>query len=295
MKQTRFFTLVCLLSIVLLWGSLPYAHGQTILYEKNLLSADADSSNPEDIFLALGKACRVEIITHGEEFSQKAVTIHFKNKPLKEGIKTLVKVCGVKNYIMDFKQDKAGDQKPAKLDLYMGGSGDYVLVRGADTPQEENSAKLTVATDIESANQMGQDSSREEIPSDKGSFAEGGNFKWDGSAPIAFPEYKGELDYAKSKNVWPNEAKEFSKNSMSILPPAIRGMMADAIIITSDEVAQERGAGTITPDITAEAIARLARSANMPPDVMKNIPKSMSDFNKPRVPISAENLKEQYR
>jgi len=94
---------------------------------------------------------------------------------------------------------------------------------------------------------------------------------------------------------WQGEAKDFAKQSMDIMPPAVREGTAEAIIRTCDEVAKEKGSDSITVDITSAALERLARKSNMPPELMKNLPKTMADMNKPRVPIDPAHLNPEYR
>ena len=94
---------------------------------------------------------------------------------------------------------------------------------------------------------------------------------------------------------WQGEAKDFAKQSMDIMPPAVREGTAEAIIRTCDEVAKEKGSDSITVDITSAALERLARKSNMPPELMKNLPKTMADMNKPRGPIDPAHLNPEYR
>ena len=61
------------------------------------------------------------------------------------------------------------------------------------------------------------------------------------------------------------------------------------------QIAKERGTDTITSDITAEAVQRIGKQAGMPSDVMKLMPKSAADFDKPRIPIDSSQLQEEYR
>ncbi len=64
--------------------------------------------------------------------------IKLKDIPIRDAVKRLVRVCALKNYLMDFKNDSQGKSRLVKIDLYMGGSGLRVLTTGKKTP-----AKIT--------------------------------------------------------------------------------------------------------------------------------------------------------
>ncbi len=268
----------------------------TITYKNNLLSVDALKVKPEQLFIELGKQCATDIIAHGDVFPESEVTLRFDKLPIKQAIKTLVKACGLRNYLMDFQGDKPETTRLAKLELFMGGSGQRVLSKAADytsvanvqpavTQQQKNDRIESIANETMASGKL----------QNKSSFAPGKKLPWDGSAPLEFPEYKGDLPYDKSKYPWQDDAKLFTKKSMSVIPPAVRDSIADPYIRACDEVAQERGASTITPDIAADALERLAKGFNMPPAVMNTLPKKLDDFNKPKIPIDPENLKPEYR
>jgi len=254
-----------------------------VVYEKDLLSVDAINVKPEDLFLALGRQCKIEIIAHGNVFPDQPVSITLQNTPVKEAIKTLVRVCGLKNYMMDFKKEKNGSARLAKLDVFMAGAGERVLVKADEKPAETTTM------------QPSQQPPAKQETENSSSFSKDAKFQWDGSAPINFPEYTGPIPYEASKYAWQDDSKTFTQKTLDIIPPAVRDTMAGALVTTCDDVARERNVQTITPDIVAEATDRLARQANMPPMVMKNLPKTMEDLNRQKIPIAPEQLKEQYR
>jgi hypothetical protein len=267
------------------------AENPEIVYKDGLLSVDAEKVKVEPLFLELGKQCNIDIIAHGDVFPEKDITINFEGLSIKEAIKRLVRACNLKNYLMDFKKDSSGQSRLAKIDLYMGGGGQRVLTRAKDVPSEKTATK----TRQPDRKKPGQDKPRKPDKMPKSSFNKESGFEWDGSAPIDFPEYKGELAYDKSKYQWDEGAKEFSDRSMDLIPPAVRDMVSDMVIKKSDEVAQEQGSDTITSEIFNEAFHRLAKEANMPPNVMKVIPKTKEDLEKPRVPIDSKHLNEEFR
>jgi hypothetical protein len=284
-------SVIMIIIITILWLTAVHATQENprIVNKNGVLSVDARDIKPEELFIALGKQCDIEVVTHGDVFPDAVVTISFENLPVKEGIKKLVKACALKNYLIDFQGGSLENKKLAKLELFISGSGSKVLTKGAalqKQPELEVKQK-SVAMQMKDLGESGQ-------LRDRKSFVEGADIKWDGSALLDFPEYQGKLEYNKSTYTWNDEAKEFSHKTMSTVPPAVRDIVADYIIKESDEIARERGARFITQNIVAEALQRIGKNFNMPTGVMENLPKNMDDLNKPRIPVDPRDLNPEY-
>jgi hypothetical protein len=291
-RDNKSIFLMIVITIVWLSAVSAVQENPRILYQKGFLSVDAQKIKPEAIFTALGRQCAIEVVTHGDVFPNEEVTISFENLPVKDGVKKLVKACGLKNYLIDFQGESVENKKLAKLELFIGGAGTKVLTKGAE-PQKQ--PERTLVEQEKSASQQMKDLRESGQMKDKKSFAEGADVKWDGSALLDFPEYQGKLAYDKSKYTWNDEAKTFSHQTMNTVPPAVRDVVADFIIKECDEIAQERNASVITQGIAAEALQRIAKSSNMPPMVMQNLPKNMEDLDKPRIPINQGDLNPEYQ
>jgi len=238
------------------------------VYQNGLLSLDAESVQPEDIFRAIGNACNITVIAHRAVFPDRPVTIHIAGQPVKEAVKTLVRTCGLKNYLLDFKKGKDGSTQLAKIDLFMGGGGKRVLVRPAEVPENPAPAQQPVAPP--QAMEPGS------------SFSNDSKFQWDGSASIDFPKYTGSVPYETSKYSWNDDAKTFTKKTLDIIPSAVGDIVVGSLVAACDELARERGAPSITPDIVAAATEQLARRANMPPMVKKAFPGPWKTSKSPR-------------
>jgi hypothetical protein len=275
-----------------------------IIYKDGLLTVSADNVIPEKIFLELGQVCNIDIITHGNVFPEKGVSLKLKDMPIKEAVKRLVRTCALKNYLMDFKKDPQGQSQLVKIDLYMGGTGQRYLTQGrGKSGQKAAGKKVKTEKNTRSDSVDKQKSTRSDSADKqkknkmpyKSSFSKDTDFVWDGSAPIAFPEYKGEIAYDQSEATFDDSAKEFSEKTMDMVPPGVRDMVSEQIIKMSDQIAKERGTDTITSDITAEAMQRIAKQANMPPQVMDLMPESMDDFDRAKIPIDSDQMQEDYR
>jgi len=267
-----------------------------IIYKDGLLTVSADNVIPEKIFLELGEVCNIDIITHGDVFPEKAVTLKLKDMPVKEAVKRLVRTCELKNYLMDFKKDPQGQSRLAKIDLYMGGSGQKYLTQGKKQPASKSAVSKTADKKGETQKSTRSDSVNKQKNNKrpyKSSFSKDTDFVWDGSAPIAFPEYKGELPYDQSEATFDDSAKEFSEKTMDLVPPGVRDMVSEQIIKMSNQIAKERGTDTITSDITAEAMQRIAKQAKMPPQVMDLMPETLDDFDREKIQIDPEQLNQE--
>lgn len=294
MKKTGQYYFAVLLLWVSVFCAVPAFAGQKleiILDADGLLTVTAQEAMPEDIFLELGKECDIEIIVKGEKLPENEVSLNFEKMPVKQAVKRLVKACGINNYLMDSKKDSQGVSRLVKIDLSVGGSGQRVLTPGKrNKPVKQPAATAKkVISPSKVKNQKAGDRSYDT------SFKRDTDFQWDGSAPIAFPEFKGELEYGKSEFAWDEEAKTFSENTMDMVPPGVRQLVSEQIIKMSDQVAKERGVDTITPDITAEAVQRIGKQSGLPPNVMNLMPKTADDFDMPKIPIDSDVLKEEYR
>jgi hypothetical protein len=279
-----YVTVLALLAIVPLAGTTGYTAEKPgtpqIVYVHNLLSVDAVNVQPEALFTTLGKTCNIEVIVHGEVFPETLVSIQFSRVPVKEAVKRLLKACALRSYVLDLQGEKP-EIRIAKLELFVSGSGERVLTRSAESLAQSHKAEKPQAERQEAIDQR----------EDKNSSVKDSGNSWDGSAMLDFPKYSGEVPYDKSSYKWQGEAKDFAKQSMDIMPPEVRDGTAEAFIRTCDEIAKEKGSDSITVDITSAALERLARTANMPPELMKYLPKTMADMNKPRVPIDPGHLK----
>jgi hypothetical protein len=293
----KYFLLPAVLSLFFLNNVSVFAADELeIIYKDGLLTVSADNVIPEKIFLELGEVCNIDIIAHGDVFPEKVVTLKLTDMPVKEAVKRLVRTCELKNYLMDFKKNSQGQSRLAKIDLYVGGSGQRFLTQGKKKPSSKAAVSKTAVKKGETQKSTRSDSVNKQKKDKrpyKSSFSKDTDFVWDGSAPIAFPEYKEDLAYDKSEFSWDDSAKEFSEKTMDLVPPGVRPTVSEQIIKMSDQIARERGTDRITSDITSEAMQRIAKQAKMPQSVMDNIPGNMDDFDRAKVQIDPDQLNQE--
>jgi hypothetical protein len=73
-------------------------------FNKGLLSVDVKDANVTEIFKELEKKGKIEIINQGI-LPDKKVSIKFRGLKIREGIKELIRVSGICNYIVLYKRD----------------------------------------------------------------------------------------------------------------------------------------------------------------------------------------------
>jgi hypothetical protein len=293
----KYFLLPAVLFLLFLNSVSAFAADELeIIYKDGLLTVSADNVIPEKIFLELGEVCNIDIITHGDVFPEKGVTLKLTDMPVKEAVKRMVRTCSLKNYLMDFKKDSQGQSQLVKIDLYMGGSGQRFLTQGKKQPASKAAVSKTAVKKGETQKSTRSDSVNKQKKDKrpyKSSFSKDTDFVWDGSAPIAFPEYKGEIAYDQSEATFDDSAKEFSEKTMDLVPPGVRPTVSEQIIKMSNQIARERGTDTITSDIAAEAMQRIAKQSKLPQSVRDNIPTNMGDFDGPKIHIDDDQLNQE--
>jgi hypothetical protein len=291
----KYFLLPAVLFLFSLNGVSAFAADKLeITYKEGLLTVSADNVSPEKIFLELGQVCNIDIITHGNVFPEKAVSLKLKDMPIKDAVKRLVRTCSLKNYLMDFKKDPQGKSKLVKIDLYVGGSGQRYLTQGREKSgqkaADQKAAGKKVKTEKSTRSDSADKQKKNKMPY-KSSFSKDTDFEWDGSAPIAFPEYKGEIP--EGEFGWDDSAKDFAENTMDMVPPGVRGTVSEQLGKISDQICKERGTDKVTTDIMAEAINRMAKTAKMPQPVMDLLPDSNYDFDSPKIQIDPDQLNQE--
>ena len=89
---------------------------ETVSVENGLLSINAKNMRPEDLIKEVSEKCKIELVVLGEVFPDSPVSMSFKDIPVHEGIKRVLRRAGITKHLMHF---KAGDNKRkiVRLDL----------------------------------------------------------------------------------------------------------------------------------------------------------------------------------
>jgi hypothetical protein len=89
---------------------------ETVSFENGLLSINVKGMRPEDLIKEISEKCKIELVILGEVFSELPVSIRFKDVPLPEGLKRVLRRSGITKHLMHF---AAGDNgtKVLRLDL----------------------------------------------------------------------------------------------------------------------------------------------------------------------------------
>jgi len=89
---------------------------ETVSFENGLLSINVKDMRPEDLMKEISEKCKIELVILGEVFSEFPVSIRFKDVPVHEGIKRVLRRSDITKHLMYF---AAGDNgtKILRLDL----------------------------------------------------------------------------------------------------------------------------------------------------------------------------------
>ncbi|MCK4604236.1 MAG: hypothetical protein KAU41_05980 [Deltaproteobacteria bacterium] len=81
---------------------IPQKETFSVEFNKGLLSVDIRDANVTKVFKELEKKAKIEIINQGI-LSDRKVSIKFRGLKLRDGIKELIRVSGISNYIIIYK------------------------------------------------------------------------------------------------------------------------------------------------------------------------------------------------
>ena len=77
-----------------------------VISKDGLISLEAKEVKVEEIFKEISKKCSIEIKNYGNVFPPNPINLTFSDLELKEGIKKIIKVAGIKNYSLLYKEVK---------------------------------------------------------------------------------------------------------------------------------------------------------------------------------------------
>jgi len=88
-----------------------------IEFNKETLSVDIKDTDTKTVFKILEEKGKIEIFNK-KILPDKKVSVKFKDLKIEEGIKRLMRVCSIRNYLIVFREEvKPGESKVAKLIL----------------------------------------------------------------------------------------------------------------------------------------------------------------------------------
>jgi len=94
-----------------------------IEFNKGTLSVDIKDVDTKTVFKILEEKGKIEILNK-KILPDKKVSIKFKDLKIEEGIKRLMRICSIRNYLIIFREEvKPGESKVAKLILIKAEAG----------------------------------------------------------------------------------------------------------------------------------------------------------------------------
>ena len=89
---------------------------ETVSFENGLLRINVKGMRPEDLIKEISEKCKIELVILGEVFSEFPVSLRFKDIPVQEGIKRVLRRSGITKHLMYFGTGDNGT-KIERLDL----------------------------------------------------------------------------------------------------------------------------------------------------------------------------------
>lgn len=102
-----------------------------VAFAKGFLSIDARETRSEDIMKEIGEKCGIKVVVYGEVFSEVPISLKFKNMPVRKGIKRVLRMAQISNYLMHFERTD-DDSRIIEIDLIGKKGGEKHLTSGSD-------------------------------------------------------------------------------------------------------------------------------------------------------------------
>lgn len=146
MKKIRktFISLALFLTVTVL-SSLCLAESKVgkehfISLKDGMISIQAKEVTVESVFKDLGEVCGMKIVSNEHAFPSSPVSVKFDNLPLTRGVKKIIKVTGVKNYIIQYQE--VGNRSYISEIEFLGSKGDSrILTPGKALPVRQAKAQ----------------------------------------------------------------------------------------------------------------------------------------------------------
>ncbi len=146
MKKIRktFISLALFLTVTVL-SSLCLAESKVgkehfISMENGLISIQVKEVTAESVFKDLGEVCGMKIVSNEHAFPSSPVSVKFDNLPLTRGVIKIIKVTGVKNYIIQHQE--VGNRRYISEIEFLGSKGDSrILTPGKTLPVQQAKAQ----------------------------------------------------------------------------------------------------------------------------------------------------------
>lgn len=133
-----FLTVTLLSSLCLAESKVEKEH--FISLKDGLISIQAKEVTVESVFKDLGEVCGMKIVSNEHAFPSSPVSVKFDNLPLTRGVKKLIKVTGVKNYIIQYQE--VGNRSYISEIEFLGSKGDSrILTPGRALPVRQAKAQ----------------------------------------------------------------------------------------------------------------------------------------------------------
>ena len=129
------------------------------------IAVNATDIKAEDLLKAVGEACGIKVVLHGEVFTDDSFSVQFENMPIRTGLERILRVVKLPNHMMHF--EETGSRKRVReIDLVGKGGGERQLTSGEAPEQASPRSQPTLPPAGQSAketNKTGRAQQQEKV------------------------------------------------------------------------------------------------------------------------------------
>ena len=118
--------------VIISAGAQENAVNEPVTFSEGAISINVKEMRAEDLMKKIGEKCGIKIIVYGDVFSEVPLSIQFQKMPLREGLKRVLRIVNITNYLMHF-EELGNETRVVGLDLIGQKGGERHLTSGTDT------------------------------------------------------------------------------------------------------------------------------------------------------------------
>jgi hypothetical protein len=87
-------------------GQFEQASRGGVVVKDGRLSVSTSGAEPDLLLEEIAAQAQIELITYGEIYTKEQITVKFDGLPLEEGVRRILKIAGIGNYVMQYRGGK---------------------------------------------------------------------------------------------------------------------------------------------------------------------------------------------
>jgi len=112
----------------------PSTLAETVVCDATTIAVNATDMKAEELLKAVGEACGIKVMLHGEVFTDDSFSVQFENMPIRTGLERILRVVKLPNHMIHF-AETGSSKRVREIDLVGKGGGERQLTSG-ETPEQ---------------------------------------------------------------------------------------------------------------------------------------------------------------